>query len=126
METNENWVQLQGKILIPEGLDRAKYLILSGEFEHVSLVSVPNHDGTEDHIYKVAPIKVSIQPGDKKVQAEVRTKASVRLRRAVWKHYLEQGGKEEFFEDYYQNLMSNIIGRLDEIVSLTNMSIEHD
>jgi len=126
MEVNENWVQFQGKFIIPFVPDRNKYLIISGRFEHGDMVEKNNQDETVDHIYKVTPLDIMIQNGEDRIRAEVKKHASWRLRRALWKHYSTNNGNAEFYEDYYQNFINKLIGNLDEVVNLIGMKIENE
>lgn len=117
MEINENWVQFQGKFLLTDPLDRDRYVMLSGEFEHGDLVEKNNQDGTVDHIYKVSPLRIMVGVGDKQLIGKVKSRSSQRLRQTLWHQYQQTDLPEEGFQDYYDNFISKLIINLEEVNS---------
>lgn len=125
-EINERWVSFSGKFLVPEEIDRSKYLMVSGEFEHGDLVQKNNQDGTIDVIYKIMPIRVMFQAGDTKLRGKVKGRASQRLRMALWHTYQAQNGKEEFFQDWYESFISKIIADLPTVQNVIGIEVNHE
>lgn len=115
MEINEHWVQFQGKFLLPEPLDRERYTLLSGEFEHGDLVEKNNQDGTVDLIYKVSPLRIMVGVGDKKLIGKVKRRGSQRLRGAVWHEFQKTDLPEDQFDDYYDSFINKLIVNLEEV-----------
>jgi hypothetical protein len=117
MEINTHWVAFKGKFELPEPLDREKYLIASGEWEHLSYQEKPNGDGTADAIYSVAPVRVMVQAGDRKLVGKVKKRSSQRLRAALWHEFQTTGLDESLFEDWYDERMNKFITHLPELLN---------
>lgn len=114
-EINENWIQFQGKFIVPEAPNRESYVLVSGEFEHGDMVEKNNQDGTVDRIFKIEPLRIQIQNGDQRLIGKVKRRASQRLRGALWHEYQKTDLSEELFEDYYENYVSKLIAYLPEV-----------
>ncbi|MFP5261010.1 MAG: hypothetical protein ACLGJB_03790 [Blastocatellia bacterium] len=117
MKINTRWVQLKGKIEVPEDLDREKYVILGGEFEHQDYKEKPNQDGSADIIYTLLPIRVKIESGLKQYFGKPKKRQSQRLRAALWHHYNTLNLSEEYFDDWYSNVTDKMIVHLEEIIN---------
>lgn len=122
MNINSHWVQFKGKFNVPEPPEREKYLIISGEFDHLNYQEKPNQDGSADAIYTVSPIRIMVQAGDKKLIAKVPKRSSQRLRIALWHLYQKNELPEELFDTYYNETMDRIVVNLPEVMNLLGIN----
>jgi hypothetical protein len=118
MTIADNWLSFSGKFLVPESPDTEKYAVIAGEFEFADIIYKPNGDGTYDAVHKIAPIRIMLSKGDKKLVAKVKNKNSVRLRGALWHHYQTLDLPEDKFDDYYQMITDQMIINLSSILNM--------
>jgi hypothetical protein len=117
MTINTRWIQLKGKIEVPSELDREKYVIIGGEFEHQDYKEKPNQDGSADVIYTLLPIRVKVESGLKQYFGKPKKRQSQRLRNALWHHFQTLNLPEETFDDYYGEVTNKLIAHLEEVLS---------
>lgn len=113
---NNYWIQFTGKFNTPDPLDRHKTVIIAAEFDHLNYQEKPNEDGTYDAFYKLAPIRMSIESGGKKLEGKLKSNNSKRLRGAIW-HYAQENNIENF-EKFYDDMINKIILHIHDISSL--------
>jgi len=115
METNENIIALTGKanIPVPLTLGEAYTIELTGEV--ASETKLPNHDGTQNTIFRFKPIIALIKSEHGEV---IKTKDlrnnSVKFRKSCWKVWAENNVSGDF-EDFYDYATSKSISLLEKI-----------
>lgn len=118
MNIADYWLSFSGKFLIPEEPDTTKYAVIAGEFEYGDVTYKPNEDGTHDAVYKISPLRIMVNKGDKKLVAKVKNKNSVRLRGALWHHYQTLDLPEDQFDNWYNMVTDQMIINLPSILNM--------
>lgn len=113
---NNYWIQFTGKFNTPDPLDDSKTVIIAAEFDHLYEGKKPLGDGSYDIIYKVAPIRMSIESGGKKLEGKLKSNNSKRLRGAIW-HYAQENNIEDF-DKFYDDMINKIILHIHDISTL--------
>lgn len=119
MEVNSYWIQFTGKFNVSEKLDRDKTVIIGAEFDHLKYEERPNEDGTVDAFYKLAPIRMKVENGGKRLMGKVKSRNSQRLRGALF--YQAQENNVEDFDSYYEQFTDRLIAQLPEVIKLLNI-----
>lgn len=119
MDINSYWIQFTGKFNVSEALDRDKTVLIGAEFDHLKYEERPNEDGTVDAFYKLAPIRMKVENGGKRLVGKVKSRNSVRLRGALFHESVARNVED--FDAFYDQFTDKLIANLPEVIKYLNL-----
>lgn len=112
---NEHYLKISDSAMIEHPLQMDMEYQLTGIISTYGADKRSNNDGEFKYTYKAKfTSHIALIQGEKVITAKDKSKASVRLRRAIEKIGTETG--EEDLEEYYQKSVNKIISKLEDIL----------
>lgn len=118
MNINEHILKLTGKATLGSELELAHNYKVLIDGEITSVTDSHNQDGTADRIYKFEPILCEIKKDNGEVIKTKDTRSrSTMLRKVIYAIWMQNNSAMNS-EDYYNKVMSLIIGNVEDFTNL--------
>jgi hypothetical protein len=121
MTVNEHILQITGTTTLAGPLKQGERYRMALEADVYSITQKDNQDGTVNMLYKTRQTGLCLITDNlgNKQYAEGKKSHSARCRGAIW-HYWNENNIEIEFEQFYDKVMSMIIGNIDNLIILIN------